>query len=107
MTLLYLILAILFEVAWAVAMKASSGLSKPIPAAITIVAYILSLVFLSLATRRLEVGAAYAVWAGSGAAIIATIGILYFREPVTILKLASLGLIIAGIVGLQVGAKGH
>jgi small multidrug resistance pump len=107
MTLLYLVLAIGFEVAWAVAMKASNGLSKPVPAAITVVAYILSLVFLSLATRRMEVGAAYAVWAGSGAAIIATIGILYFREPVSALKIASLGLIIAGIVGLQLGAKGH
>ena len=107
MTALYLILAILFEVAWAVAMKVSSGLSRPLPAAITVIAYILSLVFLSLATRRMEIGAAYAVWAGSGAAIIATIGILYFREPVTALKLASMGLIVAGIVGLQFSGRGH
>jgi multidrug transporter EmrE-like cation transporter len=107
MTLLYLVLAIAFEVAWAIAMKVSSGLTRPVPAAVTVVAYILSLVFLSLATRRMEIGAAYAVWAGSGAAIIATIGILYVREPVTALKLASMGLIIAGIVGLQVSAKGH
>src|SRR3954462_6348756 len=100
MTAIYLCLAIAFEVAWAVAMKASNGLSKPVPAAITVVAYILSLVFLSLATRRMEVGAAYAVWGGPGAAITAPIGILYFREPVSALKIASLGLIIAGIVGL-------
>jgi multidrug transporter EmrE-like cation transporter len=106
-TTLYLILAVVFEVGWAVAMKVSGGLARPVPAAITIVAYILSLVFLALATRRLEIGAAYAVWAGSGAAIIATIGILYFREPVTALKLISLGLVVAGIVGLQLSGKGH
>jgi small multidrug resistance pump len=107
MTPLYLALAIVFEVAWAISMKVSQGLTKPIPAAITLIAYILSLVFLSLATRRMEIGTAYAVWAGSGAAIIAVIGIVYFREPASALKIASLGLVIAGIIGLQLGSSGH
>jgi small multidrug resistance pump len=103
MTALYLILAIILEVTWAIAMKVSQGFSRPLPALLTVVAYILSLVFLTLATRRMEIGVAYAVWAGTGVALIATIGMVYFKEPVTVLKLGSMGLIIAGIVGLQLG----
>jgi small multidrug resistance pump len=63
--------------------------------------YLLSVLFLSLATRKLDIGVAYALWAGSGAALIAVIGILYFKEPATAMKLASLGLIILGIAGLR------
>jgi small multidrug resistance pump len=103
MTALYLILAIILEVTWAIAMKVSEGFSRPTPAILTVVAYILSLVFLTFATRRMEIGVAYALWAGTGVAIIAAIGMVYFKEPVTALKLGSMGLIIAGIVGLQLG----
>ena len=103
----YLALAILFEVAWAVAMKVSDGFSKLGPTIITIVCYLLSVVFLALATKKLDVGLAYAIWAGSGAAVIAVIGVLYFREPLTMMKAASLALIIAGIIGLQLSGGGH
>ncbi|TWT46202.1 Quaternary ammonium compound-resistance protein SugE [Phycisphaerae bacterium RAS1] len=105
MTALYLTLAIGFEVAWAVAMKLSDGLRRPAPTVVMLIAYLLSLLFLSLATRRLDVGVGYAIWAGSGAAIIAVIGALYFREPVTALKVGSLALIVAGIVGLELSRR--
>jgi small multidrug resistance pump len=101
MTLIYLLLAIVFEVGWATGMKLSQGLTRPWPTAFTVVAYILSLVFLALATKRLDVGVAYAVWAGAGAAMIAVIGVLYFREPMTAVKAASIALIVLGVVGLQ------
>lgn len=106
MTYLWLVLAIVFEAGWAIAMKVSDGLTKPIPAAATVVMYLLSVVFLALATRRLELGAAYAMWAGSGAVLIAIAGFVYFKEPVTALKVVSMGLVVAGIVGLQF-AGGH
>ena len=107
MTLIYLLLAIIFEVGWATGMKLSHGLSRPGPTAFTVVAYILSLVFLALATRKLDVGVAYSIWAGMGAATIAVIGVLYFREPMTAVKAASIGLIVLGVVGLQLTGPGH
>ena len=107
MTYLYLALAVVFEVGWAVGLKASQGFSRPLVAAGTLVMYALSLVFLMLAVRRLEIGAAYAIWAGLGAAIIAAIGVVYFREPLTTLKAASLVLVIAGVVGLNLSGAGH
>lgn len=104
MATLSLILAIIFEAGWAISMKASDGLSKPGPAAVMLVCFLLSAVFLALATRKYEVGVAYAIWVGSGAAIIATVGILYFKEPAGPLKLASLGLVLAGVVGLKLSS---
>jgi multidrug transporter EmrE-like cation transporter len=107
MTTLYLVLAIIFEAGWAIAMKLSSGFSRPVATLVTVVAYVLSLVFLTLATRRMEIGTAYALWAGSGVALIAAAGVIYFKEPVTGLKLASMALILAGIVGLQLSGGAH
>ena len=101
MTTAYLIVAIVFEAGWAIAMKLSDGFRKPAPAAVMAISYILSALFLALATRRMEVGIAYAIWAGAGAALIATAGILWFNEPATAAKLISLTLIIAGIAGLR------
>lgn len=100
-------LAIVFEVGWAVAMKLSQGFSKIGPTIATIVMYLLSVVFLALATKRLDVGLAYAIWAGSGVALIAIIGMTYFKEPVTTMKLVSLALIVVGIVSLQISGGGH
>ncbi len=107
MTYLYLTIAIVFEVGWAIAMKLSKGFSKPGPTAATVVMYLLSVVFLALATRKLEIGVGYAIWAGSGAALIAIAGVVYFKEPASALKIASLGLIVIGIVGLNVAGGGH
>jgi small multidrug resistance pump len=107
MVYLWLALAIVFEVGWAVSMKVSEGLTRPGPTVATIVMYLLSVVFLSLATKRMDVGLAYALWAGSGAALIGVVGMWWFREPVTALRVASIGLIVLGIVGLQAGSGGH
>lgn len=104
---LWLALAVVFEVGWAVAMKLSAGLTRPAPAMATVVMYLLSVVFLALATRRMDIGLAYAIWAGCGVSLIAIIGMVYFREPVTALKFVSLGLIVAGIVGLNIATGGH
>jgi small multidrug resistance pump len=104
---LYLLLAIVFEAGWAIAMKLSVGLSRPWPTAATVVMYILSLIFLALATKKMEIGTAYAVWAGAGVSIIAVAGIVWFGEPVSAPKVASLLLILAGIVGLQIWGTPH
>ena len=107
MVYVHLALAIVFEVGWAIAMKMSEGLTRRGPAVATIVMYLLSLVFLSLAVKKLDVGVGYALWAGSGAALIAVAGMTYFREPVSALKLVSITLIVAGIIGLQLSGGGH
>lgn len=104
---LYLLLAIAFEAGWAIAMKVSSGLTRPIPTAATIVMYVVSLVFLALATKKMDLGTTYAIWAGAGASIIALAGFVWFKEPVSALKVASLALIVLGIVGLQLAGSGH
>jgi multidrug transporter EmrE-like cation transporter len=96
-----------FEVGWAVAMKLSHGFTRPIPAAATLVMYLLSVIFLSFATRHMTIGVAYAIWAGSGVALIGLIGILYFHEPVSALKVFSIALIVAGIAGLQLAGGEH
>jgi len=104
MATLCLVLAIIFEAGWAVSMKASDGLTRPGPAAVMLICFVLSAVFLALATKKYEVGVAYAIWVGCGAAIIATVGIVYFKEPASALKLASLGLVLAGVVGLKLSS---
>ncbi|MFN0131291.1 MAG: DMT family transporter [Phycisphaerales bacterium] len=104
MTYVYLALAILCEAGWAIGMKASHGLSRPLPTAITAVLYILSLIFLALATRRLDLGTTYAIWAGLGAVLIAIAGVVAFSESVSPLKVASIAFIIIGVVGLQLAS---
>jgi multidrug transporter EmrE-like cation transporter len=107
MIYVYLGLAIVFEAGWAIAMKLSSGLTRPAPTIVFGVLYILSAVFLALATKKMDVGVAYAIWAGAGIALIAAAGMTYFQEPVTAAKLAFTALIVVGVVGLQVYGGGH
>ncbi len=104
MTAIFLVLAIVFEVGWAIAMKISDGMSRPLPTVAMIVMYLLSVVFLALATKKMDVGVAYAMWAGSGAAIIAVAGLIYFKEPASALKIISLALIVLGIAGVQLSS---
>lgn len=101
----YLILAILTEVAGTTSMKASEGFTKTVPSVFIFVFYGFSLVLLTFSLKRLDVSVAYAVWSGMGTALIATIGILWFREPMTAMKLISLALIIVGVVGLNLGGR--
>ena len=104
---LYLALAILLEVTGTTCMKLSEGFTKLVPSILLFVFYSLSFGMLTLALKRIDVSVAYAVWSGMGTALIATIGVLWFKEPMTALKLISLALIIIGVVGLNLGGGTH
>lgn len=105
MTYATLALAILFEAGWAISMKAAPRLDLSWPAARTLVLYLLSLVFLTLTVRKMDVAVAYAVWAGSGAVLIALAGFAYFKEPITAMRLVFIGLVLIGVVGLFLTEK--
>jgi quaternary ammonium compound-resistance protein SugE len=96
-----LFIAGLFEVGWAIGLKYTEGFTRLVPSALTLSAMILSIVLLGLALKTLPVGTAYAVWTGIGAVGTAALGIYLFGEPATAARLASIGLIVAGIVGLK------
>jgi len=103
---IYLSFAIVFEVAGTTAIKLSDGFSKWLPSTLTVILYVISFALLALALKKLEVGMSYAIWAGVGTALIALIGVLWFKEPMNALKAVSIMLIIAGVVGLHLsGAK--
>jgi quaternary ammonium compound-resistance protein SugE len=101
MAWIYLLVAGLFEVAWAIGLKYTEGFSRLVPSLWTVAAMILSLIFLSLALKTLPVGTAYAAWTGIGAVGTVLLGIWLFEEPATTLRLACIGLILSGIVGLK------
>src|SRR6476660_4894018 len=101
MAWLYLFLAGLSEVGWAIGLKYTEGFSRLLPSLLTIAAMVLSLALLGLALKTLPVGTAYAVWTGIGAVGTAALGIYLFGEPATAARLGSIGLIVAGIVGLK------
>jgi len=103
---LFLFLAILFEVAGTTSMKLSDGFARLLPSVMIFVFYGLSLVMLTVALKQLPVSLAYAIWAGLGTALIAVIGTVLFREPMTGLKLVSLVLVILGVVGLHWQQRG-
>jgi small multidrug resistance pump len=107
MTWLYLTLAILLEVSGTTCMKLSQGFTKLFPSVLLFVFYTLSMGMLTLALKKIDVSVAYAVWSGMGTALIATIGVLWFKEPLTALKLISIGLIIIGVVGLNLSGGAH
>ena len=100
---LFLAGAIVLEVAGTTAMKLSEGFTRLAPSVLIFVFYSASFVALTFALKKIEVSVAYAVWSGIGTALIAAIGILYFREEATALKFISLLLIIIGVVGLNLG----
>lgn len=102
MTYLWLVLAIAFEVGWAVTLKLSKGFAVLGPSLATVVLYLLSVLFLALAAKKMELSIAYGLWTGSGAALVAAIAMVYFKEPVSVGKIVSIGLIVAGIVGLGI-----
>ncbi|CCQ74453.1 multidrug efflux SMR transporter [Magnetospira sp. QH-2] len=101
MAWIWLTLAILLEVAGTTAMKFSDGFTNLVPTLLVAVFYTSSFSLLILVMKTLDLSLAYAVWAGVGTALVATIGILWFKEPVTALKMISIGLIIIGVVGLH------
>jgi quaternary ammonium compound-resistance protein SugE len=101
MAWLYLLIAGLFEVGWAIGLKYTEGFSRLWPSLATIAAMIISLGFLGLALKTLPVGTAYAIWTGVGAVGTAILGIYLFAEPANAMRLACIGLIVSGIVGLK------
>jgi quaternary ammonium compound-resistance protein SugE len=98
---LLLLAAGLLEIVWAVSMKASHGFTKLHFTVITLVAAGLSFWLLGLALRQLPVGTAYAVWTGIGAVGAAALGIVFFNEPLTLVRMACITAIVAGILGLK------
>ncbi len=96
-----LAIAIAAEVAATISLRYSDGFSKPLPTAIVVLGYATSFWLLSLILKELSVGTTYAIWAGAGTAVIAVIGIVALGEPATAIKLASIALIVAGVVGLN------
>jgi quaternary ammonium compound-resistance protein SugE len=101
MAWIYLSVAGLFEIAWAIGLKYTDGFTRLLPSLWTVASMILSIVLLGLALRTLPVGTAYAVWTGIGAIGTAALGIYLFGEPATVARLLCIGLILAGIVGLK------
>ena len=96
-----LFIAGLLEVGWAIGLKYTEGFSRLVPSVLTLAAMAGSVILLGLALKSLPIGTAYAVWTGIGAVGTATLGIILFGEPATAFRLASIGLIVAGIVGLK------
>lgn len=102
MAWVYLALAIVLEVAGTTCLKLSDGLTRLWPSVLIFVFYGLAFVGLSLALKRLDLSVTYAIWAGLGTVLTAIIGFAVFGEAVTTLRMISIGLITAGVIGLQI-----
>jgi small multidrug resistance pump len=94
-------LGIVFEVLGTICMKFAEGFTKLIPSVLVFVFYGLSLVSLIFVLKKMEVSIAYAIWASLGIVLIAIIGMVFYKEPVSAAKIISIGLIVAGIFGLE------
>lgn len=101
MAWIYLFLAGLFEVGWAVGLKYSHGFTRLWPSVFTAVTMTISVVLLGIALRNLPLGTAYAIWTGIGTIGTAVLGIFLFSEPAEAMRLACIAMIAAGIVGLK------
>jgi small multidrug resistance pump len=100
---LLLAFAIAAEVAATLSLRASDGFTKLVPSIVVVVGYAASFALLAVVLKHIAVGTTYAIWAGAGTAAIAVIGIVALGEPATALKIASIALIIAGVIGLNLG----
>lgn len=98
---IFLFIAGLLEISWAVGLKFSHGFTKLTPVIFTVACMIFSFYFLALALKQLPLGTAYAIWTGIGTIGTVVFGIILFKEPVTILRLVCIGFIVSGIVGLK------
>ena len=101
MSWIILFFAGLFEVGWAVGLKFTEGFTRPIPTLLTASAMLISLGLLGLAMKHLPLGTAYAIWTGIGAVGTVIAGVILFGESVSILRLASVALIVCGLLGLK------
>jgi quaternary ammonium compound-resistance protein SugE len=96
-----LFVAGLLEVGWAIGLKYTEGFTRLIPSVLTLVSMAGSIILLGLALKTLPIGTAYAVWTGIGAVGTAILGIVLFGDPATVARIACIGLIVSGIVGLK------
>lgn len=102
---IYILIASVFEICWAVGLKYSDGFTQLKASIFTVVTMILSYVFLAMGVKQLPIGTAYAVWTGIGAFGTALYGMIYFNEPREVIRMFFIFLIIVGIIGLKVTAK--
>lgn len=103
----YLALGIVFEVMGTSALKLSNGFTQPLPSAIVVVGFVLALYMLSQSVKTLDIGVVYAIWSGAGVVLIALIGVFFFKEILTPMKIAFMALIVIGVVGLQLVDRGN
>ena len=101
MNAFFLVLAILFEVSGTTSMKLSEGFTRFWPSVLIFVFYAISFAAMTLCLRQIHISVAYAVWSGLGTFLIAVIGTIYFKEPLTLVKIVSLALIIIGVIGVN------
>ena len=101
MAWVWLVLAGLLEVVWAVGLKYSEGFTRLVPSVVTAVAAAASFWLLAIALKHIPLGTGYVIWVGIGAVGTALVGMWLFQEPATAARLACIGLIVAGIVGLK------
>jgi quaternary ammonium compound-resistance protein SugE len=107
MAWLLVIIAGLLETGFAICLKQSHGFTRVTPTVLFVIFALASFGLLTLALRKLEVGPAYAVWTGIGAAGTVAAGMIWLSESVSVLKLVSVGLVIAGVIGLQLSGGAH
>ena len=100
-----LVVAGILEMGWAVGLKYTEGFTRLWPTVFTVLSMILSIGLLGLAVRTLPIGTAYAVWTGIGTLGTAILGVVLFREPVTVARMVSITLIVAGIIGVKLSSE--
>ena len=101
----YMIASIVFEVCGTTCLKLSEGMSRWAPGLGVLVFYLLSFGSFAMALKRIELSVGYAIWSGLGTAFITVIGFMFFKETVTVVKIASIALIVVGVVGLNLGGQ--
>jgi small multidrug resistance pump len=106
MSYLYLALAIVAEVIGTSALKAAEGFTRPLPSLAVVLGYGVAFYFLSLALQTIPVGIAYAIWSGMGVVLITLIGWVVFKQSLDRAALVGIGLIVAGVVVIQVASNG-
>ncbi|MDI1302796.1 MAG: multidrug efflux SMR transporter [bacterium] len=105
MAWLFLLIAAAFEVQWAITMKYTDGFSRLWPSVFCIIGMVVSVYFLALSQKSIPVGTSYAIWTGLGAVGTATLGMFLFNEPKDVMRVLSIGLIVAGVLGLKIFTK--
>ena len=96
-----LIIAIMFEIAGSVCLKLSHGFTKTVPSVLLFIFYATGIMLANFAIKKIDISVAYTIWAGIGTAAVAVIGIVYFKEPSSLIKILSIVLIILGVIGLN------